>query len=268
MGPKERRVFQPTVLETKQELLAALRSGDLRVSKYNCLNENQKLFVELTVFGGYTGEQAVRVIDPSLSNPRIVATRMLADPTLMDVVEELTVAKDVRFRTEAMSARDTALAKLMYIMKTSKDEQTQLIAAKTILEKTNDYMKNAGKKEKEDSVASVTYHIQVDQMTVNATSDKKNPIVIPFEDETEAFEEAAEKEREVLNPANGMPYTLMFEGVNNYYEEAASETVVQDGAERGSEPVPEVLAGSAGTEGLDDSSDDSGRVLDGADSGR
>ena len=53
------RVLQPKIIETKQQLLQALKNGELQTSKYNLLNQNEKLFVELVAFGDYTAEQAL-----------------------------------------------------------------------------------------------------------------------------------------------------------------------------------------------------------------
>lgn len=212
---EEKRVFNPVVLQTKQDLLMALKAGTLRTSKYNGLTQNQKLFVELVCFGDYSAESAIRVIDPHVYSPKMVANRMLADPNVRDCIDELTVAKDSKFKSEAFSARDAALAKLSYIMKTSKDEAIQLAAAKTILEKTNDYMKASAKNDKEDGVTSVEYHIQVDTMTVNAANPVREPgrepIIIP--DDEQVYDEPT------INPDTGLPYVLMYEGVSNYNEE-------------------------------------------------
>ena len=57
-----KRVFVPEIIETKENLLTALRQGDIKTSKYNMLNEEEKLFVELVVFGDYSAEQACRQI--------------------------------------------------------------------------------------------------------------------------------------------------------------------------------------------------------------
>lgn len=217
---EEKRVFNPVVLQTKQDLLMALKAGTLRTSKYNGLNQNQKLFVELVCFGDYTAEQAIRVIDPHAYSPKMIANRMMADPNVRDCLEELTVAKDSKFKSEAVSARDAALAKLQYIMKTSKDESIQLSAAKTILEKTNDYMKAASKKDQDEGVTSVEYHIQVDTMTINAAGTgskdgKHEPIIIPDDDVV--------VDEPTINPETGLPYVLMYEGVSNYKEEDNNE---------------------------------------------
>ena len=221
----EGRVFNPVVLQTKQDLLVALKAVQLKTSHYNALYNNQKLFVELVCFGDYTAEAAIRVIDPHIVSPKMVANRMMADPNVRECLEELTVAKDSKFKSEAVSARDAALAKLQYIMKTSKDESIQLTAAKTILEKTNDYMKAAAKKEQDEAVNSVEYHIRVDTMTVNAVNpgrqeSGKEPIIIP--DDDEVYDEPT------INPETGLPYVLMYEGVSNYNE----EEVADDNSER------------------------------------
>lgn len=262
MESKKRRIFDPTVIETKQELLVALRSGELRVSKYNALNDNQKMFVELVIFGGYSGEQAVRVIDPKIRAPLSVANRLMADPTVQSVFEELTQARDKKFRSEAMNARDVALRKLQYIMQTSKDEGLQLAAAKTILEKTNDYLKANDGKDKPDGVTRVQYNIKVDSMNVNpgpvgAVSRQHEPIIIPIDEEPR--QEAQALLEGTTNPENGMPYTLVYEGVNNYggesQEESSRREEVPSGevsdVQRGDE-LSGGMEGEVGSEGLDD----------------
>ena len=56
------RTFTPDIISTKENLLTALRTGDIKSSKYNLLNEEEKLFVELVVFGDYNAEQAMMSI--------------------------------------------------------------------------------------------------------------------------------------------------------------------------------------------------------------
>ena len=56
------RTFTPDIISTKENLLTALRTGDIKSSKYNLLNEEEKLFVELIVFGDYNAEQAMMSI--------------------------------------------------------------------------------------------------------------------------------------------------------------------------------------------------------------
>ena len=103
------RVLQPKVIETKQQLLQALKNGELQTSKYNLLNQNEKLFVELIAFGDYTGEQAIRVIDPMIRAPQAAANRLLANPNVAATLEELTVQRDKKFMAEVSTARDMAL---------------------------------------------------------------------------------------------------------------------------------------------------------------
>ena len=225
------RVLQPKVIETKQQLLQSLKNGELQTSKYNLLNQNEKLFVELIAFGDYTGEQAIRVIDPMIRAPQAAANRLLANPNVAATLEELTVQRDKKFMAEVSTARDMALNKLKYIMTTTKDDALAAACAKTILDKANDAMKNTDKKE--EPVGQVRFAIQVDNVytgPVNNNYNKEEPVIITLEDQEEEklkaekdnlkgeVEELKKKAQvnQPVNPNTGLPYIISYEGVNAY----------------------------------------------------
>lgn len=226
------RVLQPKIIETKQQLLQALKNGELQTSKYNLLNQNEKLFVELVAFGDYTAEQAVRVIDPTIRAPQAAANRLLANPNVADTLEELTVQRDKKFMAEVSTARDMALNKLKYIMTTTKDDALAAACAKTILDKANDVMKNS--KKEEEPVGQVRFAIQVENVYTGDVSNnynKEEPVIITLDDQEEAslkaekiqlekdVKELKQKKNPVqqpVNPATGLPYIISYEGVNAY----------------------------------------------------
>ena len=115
-----KRTFTPEVIETKENLLAALRTGDIKSSKYNLLNEEEKLFCELVVFGDYSAEQAMRQIHGEKYH-RGMGNRMCARPNVDEALEELSYKKNKKFMAEITSARDMALRKATYIMNTSEE---------------------------------------------------------------------------------------------------------------------------------------------------
>lgn len=224
------RVLQPKVIETKQQLLQSLKNGELQTSKYNLLNQNEKLFVELVAFGDYTAEQAIRVIDPMIRAPQAAANRLLANPNVAATLEELTVQRDKKFMAEVSTARDMALNKLKYIMTTTKDDALAAACAKTILDKANDAMKNT--KKEEEPVGQVRFAIQVDNVYTGPVNNynKEEPVIITLEDQEEE-KLKAEKEQlkdevedlkkkvskdQPVNPATGLPYIISYEGVNAY----------------------------------------------------
>ena len=232
------RILQPKVIETKQQLLQALKNGELQTSKYNLLNQNEKLFVELIAFGDYTGEQAVRAIDPLIRAPQAAANRLLANPNVAATLEELTVQRDKKFMAEVSTARDMALSKLKYIMTTTNDDALAAACAKTILDKANDAMKNISKQE--EPVGQVRFAIQVDNVytgNVQNNYNKEEPVIITLEDQEEQQlqsersqlkEEISELKKkkvvnQAVNPATGLPYIISYEGVNAYEGEEDEE---------------------------------------------
>lgn len=212
------RVLQPRIIETKQQLLQALKNGELEVSKYNTLNTNEKLFVELVAFGDYTAEQAIRVIDPTISAPQAAANRLLANKNIADTLEELTVQRDKKFMAEVSTARDMALNKLKYIMTTTKDDALAAACAKTILDKANDAVKNTTKKE--DPVGQVKFAIQVENYIGGTPNyNKDEPVIITLDEQQGNDAQESKKKPYVpksVNPSTGLPYTIAYEGVNAY----------------------------------------------------
>ena len=233
------RTLQPKILETKEELLVALKSGQLKTSKYNLLGPNEKIFVELVVFGGYTGEQAVKCINPSVKNAGAIANRMLSNPAVADTLEELSIAKDKKFMAEISSARDMALSKLKFIMSTTNDQALAASCAKVILDKSEAIMKNHDKKE--EQIGGVRFNIQVENVyTGSGTPVSADPVIIPIDVEEEdamlteketvkktldaQIKAKKDKLRELekktgdqpVNPNTGLPYMLAYEGVDNY----------------------------------------------------
>ena len=239
---KTDRIFQPLVIQDKQEFLQLLKAGKLKYSKYNVLNDQQKLFVELVVFGGYTGEQAMKALDPELRNPKLMANRMASDPDVAATLEELSAQKDKKFMTELSEARELALSKLMFIMSTTKDEALAAAAAKTIIDASGKAVAANAKKD-EGQVGQVRFSIQVENAYMGTESpfkEKQEPVIITIDDQqTEDAKLKAQQElasikntikqeenklNEVkqsnsnlpVNPETGLPYVISYEGVNFY----------------------------------------------------
>lgn len=216
----EKRVLKPTVLETKEQLLVALRTGSIKTSKYNLLTEDEKLFVELVAFGEYSPETAVRAIYEDVgSYASSFARRMMAKKEIIETLDELSDVKDKSFRASLARTRELALKKLEFIMMTSSDESIQVQAAKTILDKSNEITKIT-KGLEETKPGGIRINIAVDKMEL-----KPEDIIVPMSDdaidaEYEALGKPAPKKvRSKLsnvNPDTGLPYTLSYEGINSY----------------------------------------------------
>jgi hypothetical protein len=208
------RTFKPLVLETKEQLLAALKQGKLKSAKYNLLDEQERMFVELLVFGDYSGEQAMRAMKPALKDYKMAANRMLSNPTVADAIEELSIQKDKKFMAEISSARDLALNKLKYIMATTSDETVAAACAKTILDKAEKIILDGAKKQATDAVDQVRFAIQVDTVNINPREEaavKKYPISVEIIDDED---EDKPLDRAVGN--NGLPFVISYEGVDSY----------------------------------------------------
>jgi hypothetical protein len=134
MSKDIKKEFSPIILQDKQEFLTLLKAGKFKYSKYNVLTDQEKTFVELVVFGGYTGEQAIKVIDPTVRNPKLIANRMVSNPDVSASLEELSMQKDKKFMTELSEARELALSKLLYIMANTEDHSLAAAVAKTIID--------------------------------------------------------------------------------------------------------------------------------------
>jgi len=227
------RAFEPLILQTKEELLVAMKQGKLKTSKYNLLNETEKLFVELVCFGGYTGEQAVKVISPGTKSCLAVANRIMANPAVVDTMNELTIAKDKKFAAEVSSAKEMALAKLQFIMATTEDQSLAASCAKTILDKAEAYSKASERKE-DEGIGQVKFNIQVENVyTGKGGPATDEPVIIELSPDeikgsTVVDVKVDEKGKEIpedrpVNPETGMPYTLHYEGVDNYTDSGEDE---------------------------------------------
>lgn len=223
----EKRTLKPTVLETKENLLTALRTGSIKTTKYNLLTEEEKLFVELVAFGEYTPETAVRAIHEDIgSYAATYARRMMARKEVVDTLNELTEIKDKSFRASLARTRELALKKAEYIMLTSNDEKIQLDAAKLILDKAEGMTKI--KDEKDGAVGGIRINIAVDKVSMEAAK-----TIIPIDAETiEAEFEAAgikntSSKEDVASlpkdPETGLPYTISYEGINSYEDDNDEE---------------------------------------------
>jgi hypothetical protein len=239
---KTDRIFQPLVIQDKQEFLQLLKNGKLKYSKYNVLNDQQKLFVELVVFGGYSGEQAMKAIDPEIRNPKLLANRMASDPDVASSLEELSAQKDKKFMTELSEARELALSKLMFIMSTTKDEALAAAAAKTIIDASGKAVAMNAKKD-DGQVGQVKFSIQVENAYMGSEpplKPKEDPVIITIDDpqveeakletkkELDTIKSSIKLETDKLNatkqsnsnlpvnPSTGLPYTISYEGVNSY----------------------------------------------------
>jgi hypothetical protein len=221
------RKFVPMIIQTKEELITAMREGRIKSTKYNLLDDREKMFVELVCFGGYSGEQAVRAIVPGTKAPLAIANRIMSNPDVRETINELTVAKDRKFAAEIASAREMALDKLKFIMATTDDPALAASCAKTILDKAETYVKQNDKKE-DEPVGGVRFNIKVDNVNVNgAPSPKKDePVIIeltPDEINKAVGKEVVLEDGEVIdpnpkevNPDTGLPYVLKYEGIDNY----------------------------------------------------
>lgn len=213
------RVFRPLILETKQQLLAALKQGKLKSAKYNLLSKEEKLFVEMLVFGGYTAEQAMRAIKPTLKCHAVAGRRMLINPDVAEALSELTVQKDKKFMAEISSARDLALEKLTYIMNTTADEDLAIKAAKVIMDKSEKILLDEA--DKDDKVDGVRMRIEVDNIYVNPVTNynpaKKMPIDIPTDCEIIDQDGDDVEEGKLATPGeSGLKYTLNYEEIDSY----------------------------------------------------
>lgn len=208
------RKFEPVVLTTKEELLLALREGEIKSSKYNMLTEDQKLFVEMIVFGGYKADEAMKVIRPKAQSWKALANRWTALSSVAETLEELSKAKDRKFMAEVSNSRDMALSKLQFIMLNTEDESLAAVCAKTILDKAERAI--TSKESNDTAIEGFKFAIELAK-EVNRTSaefDGDETIVIP-----EAVIIDSEEEDPVINKKTGLKFALSYEGVDNYSEE-------------------------------------------------
>ena len=131
---KSERVFSPVILTTKEELMTALDEGKIKSAKYNLLSDEEKMFVQLLAFGGYTPSQAIRQIHPEFRDAWAAGKRWVARGVVAEALEELTFKRDKYWMNRVSSSADNALRTLDYIMATTKDEALKATVAKTIVE--------------------------------------------------------------------------------------------------------------------------------------
>lgn len=217
------RKFEPMVITTKEELLLALKTGDIKTSKYNLLTEDQKLFVELIVFGGYTAQEAIKMVRPKAKSFKALANRWTALPNVAETLEELSQSKDRKFMAEISNARDMALSKLQFIMSTTKDDSLAAVCAKTILDKAEKAV--ASKDSESNVVEGIKFAIELAKEVNSATNYNKDAVIIIPEDPVidADVEDVVEEDRDLLEEVKGpsksdkgLSYTLNYESVDNY----------------------------------------------------
>lgn len=194
--------FAPTILQTKEELLTALKVGKIKSSKYNALNEDEKLFVELIVFGGYKPGQAMKVIRPHLADPQSAGQRMIHNQDVVDVMEELVYKRDKSWLAQVTSSREVALQTMEYIMKTTHDENLMVATAKAIIEAADRSMKQGGKKD-DERVTGLTFNIQIASVPESPTKIIEDAEVVDMDAEIEVVDKEAEE-------ATGLSYKLNY----------------------------------------------------------
>ena len=216
------RKFTPMIIQTKEELLEAMKQGRLKTSKYNLLSDREKMFVELICFGGYSGEQAVRVIVPGTKNPAAIANRIMANPDVGETISELSVARDKKFAAQIQTAKEMALEKLLFIMNATDDPALAASCAKTIMDKSEFYAKQ-GEAERDEPVGGVRFMIKVDNVNVNGAPSPKmdEPVILELSPEeianaTGTVAAVDGTKQTNVDPDTGLPYVLKYEGVNNY----------------------------------------------------
>lgn len=141
--------FNTQVLQTKEELMHALDEGKIKSTLYNTLDDDEKTFVKLVVFGGHPGYKAMKQINPKLSDHYAAAQRMSLRPQIIEVMEELAEKKNKYWTMQILNSRDTALRKLEYIMKTTEDESLAATCADRIIKHATDTIK--GDRKEQDS---------------------------------------------------------------------------------------------------------------------
>ena len=209
----QKRVFTPEIIETKEQLLTALRTGDIKSSKYNLLNEEEKLFCELVVFGDYSAEQAMKQIRGERYN-RGMGNRFVARPNVAEALEELSYKKNKKFMAEITSARDMALRKAMYIMNNTEDESVALAASKLILDKSE---KVTTEKEASNIVNAIQFNIQAaPNMSLDAALDPKVKMDDPIIIDSAPIEIEEQNQLEMKTKNTGLDFVLNYGNIDNY----------------------------------------------------
>lgn len=207
-----KRTFTPEIIETKEQLLTALRTGDIKSSKYNALNEEEKLFCELVVFGDYSADQAMRQIHGENFH-RGMGARMCARDHVAEALEELSYKKNKKFMAEITTARDMALRKAMYIMNNTEDESVALAASKLILDRSE---KVTTEKEAANVINAIQFNIQAAPKTLdnpdNPYVDMDAPIII----DSVEIEDQKQSELKEKTKSTGLDFVLNYGNINNY----------------------------------------------------
>ena len=154
----------------------------------------------------------------------------MANPDVVETINELSIAKDRKFAAEISSARDMALDKLKFIMSTTSDPALAASCAKIILDKSEFYSKQTERKD-DEPVGAVRFNIRVDNVNVHgAESPKKSePVIIELSPEeinkavghevvNPETGQAIEPVSTDINPETGLPFVLKYESINNYEE--------------------------------------------------
>lgn len=202
-----KRSFEPVILSTKEELLTALKVGDIKSSKYNTLTDDQKLFVEMIVFGGYSAVDAIKTVKPKAKSFKALANRWISLPNVAETLEELSIAKDKKFMAEISNARDLALSKLKFIMNTTEDESLAAVCAKTILDKAEKSMANKDKENTAVEGFKFAIELAKEVKAMDGTDYNKDDEIIIVE------------EKPIVDKTTGLNYALNYESVDNYEEE-------------------------------------------------
>ena len=175
------------------------------------LNEEEKLFVELVVFGDYGAEQAMMSIRGS-DYHKGQGNRMCARPNVADALEELSYKKNKKFMAEISSSRDQALRKLMYIMNTTEDESVAAACAKTILDKSE---KITTEKEASNAVNAIQFNINLAPKPVDISNPKvdlDSPVIMDVVDYDEKVSQVIQPE----DKSSGLDFKLNYQSVDNY----------------------------------------------------
>ena len=205
------RTFTPEIISTKENLLTALRNGDIKTSKYNLLNEEEKLFVELIVFGDYNAEQAMMSLRGE-GYHRGMGSRMCARPNVAEALEELSFKKNKKFMAEISTSRDMALRKLMYIMNTTEDESVAAACAKTILDKAE---KITSEKDARDAVNAIQFNINLAPTNVDVSQPNVD-LDAPIIKDTKEYNKAIDATIDNRPKASGLDFKLNYQNIDNY----------------------------------------------------
>lgn len=205
--------FSPRILQTKEELRLALKEGQIKSSKYNALDEDQKLFVELICFGGYKAGPAMKVIKPHIKDPYAAGHRMMHNDNVVEAIEELAFKRDKMWLAQVSSSRDMALNVMEYIMKTTDDDNLKVATAKAIVDAADKaYKQNTKKDDGQVTGISFNFHMPAPDPTAES--------IIQESDDDEVIEIVdMEKQKET-----GLPYSLNYvEMVKGSYQNKEDE---------------------------------------------